>query len=106
TPSGRAPRTAAPAGAAAPGVGRRFSLRQPKGRHGTREPLESDISQRLAREILAERSGHALRDQDLPALGLSAKARGEVADGPDGSVVPAALEADRPERGEALRDAD
>ena len=49
---------------------------------------------------------HSRADEDLARFGFVAQPRGDVRNGADGGVVEAALEANRPERGKAVRNAD
>src|SRR6185369_12144098 len=73
---------------------------------GLGEALELERADGIELEDPVER-GHGLAvGEDLAGLRLGAEARGEVGDVADGSVVPAALEADGAERGVALRNAD
>ena len=62
------------------------------------------ISSRSARSSMAVATRWWTRI--WPRLGLAAQARGQVGDGADGPVVPAALEADGADGGVALGDAD
>ena len=73
---------------------------------GLRVALEGKRADRLAVGLLAQRGARAAVDQDLAARGLAAQPRGEVDDAADRRIVEAALEAERAERREALRDAD
>src|SRR5437868_2646464 len=74
--------------------------------HGLGEALELERADGIELEYAVER-GHGLAvGEDLAGLRLGTEARGEVGDVADGGVVPAAFEADRAERGVALRDAD
>ena len=76
------------------------------GGDGAVEALEGELAHRLHLGQVLHRDQQALGDQDLAGLGLPAEAGGEVGDGADGPVVPAALEADGPDGGVALGDAD
>src|SRR5258706_5627713 len=83
--------------------GRRPAQRE--GRHRLGESLEVEGAKRVElREALERRHGFAV-GKDLAALRLGAEARGKIGDVADGRVVLPALEADRAQRGETLRDA-
>src|SRR3954454_9270703 len=98
------------------GRSRSFASRRPGEKAALRRDLvdgerPADPAQRLLAEALQrdgalDRGGDALRHQDLAVLGMGAEARGHVGNGADRGVLLAPLEADRPDRGEALRDAD
>src|SRR6185369_1619309 len=75
-------------------------------RHGLREALEGERSDRIEGKRPVERGHRFAVEQHLAGLGLGAQARGEVGDVADRGVVPAPLEADGAQRGVALRDAD
>src|SRR5690349_3846309 len=75
-------------------------------RHGMREALERELAHGLeVAHAVEHRHGLAI-GEDLAGLRLGAEPRGEVGDVADRGIVPAAFEADRAERGVALRDAD
>src|SRR5207302_466217 len=71
-----------------------------------REAFQRQPPQLLDLDHRLDRSQYALRDQDLPRLGLAAEPRSQVGHGADRPVVHPALEPDRADRGVTLRDAD
>src|SRR6185436_9033443 len=74
--------------------------------HRLRNALQRDFAQRLGFHGIFDPAQGLLIDQDLAALGLAAKTRGQVGDAADACIFPAALEADRAERRIALRNTD
>src|SRR5262245_49715571 len=74
--------------------------------HRAREALEEHLADPHRLDLVLQGAEEPAGDEDLAGLGLAAEARGQVGDGADGAVVPAALEADGPERRVPLGDAD
>ena len=70
---------------------------------GTFTDFTIHITDRLDLHGVLDFRQHSRADEDLPWLGLIAKPRGDVGDGPDGGIVKSALEADCAERSEAMR---
>src|SRR5918996_1704927 len=80
--------------------------KDPPGRYRTHEALEGQLAQRLRLDQVLDRHQRALADQDLAVAGLVAQARGEVRYRADRGVLEPSLEADPPEGGVAMGDAD
>jgi hypothetical protein len=70
------------------------------------DPLQLELADWLDLDGLLDCHQHTRADKDLSWLGFVAQSRGDVRNGPNGSVVEPALEADGAEGGEAVRDAD
>ena len=70
------------------------------------DPLQLELTHRLDLHGILDLRQHPRTDQDLPRLGLIAKPRGDVGNGPDGGIIEAALEADGAKRSKAVRYAD
>src|SRR5262249_17318105 len=73
---------------------------------GSFVPLQPDLAGRLNINVALNLPQPRRVKGDLPGLGLVAKAGGNIGDGPDRSVVEASLEADRPEGGKSVLNAD
>src|SRR5712691_187837 len=74
--------------------------------HRPAEALQRYLPHRLGLGDAFHRRHHALLEQDLAGLGLGAEAGREIGDGADGAVVHAPFEADGPDGGIAVRDAE
>ena len=70
------------------------------------DPLQLELAHWLDLHRILDLRQHARTDEDLPWLGLIAKARGDIRNGPDSGIVESALEADGAERSKAMRNAD
>src|SRR5262249_11160882 len=73
-------------------------------RHRLVEALEGELAHRLVLDQVFDGGQHSLRDEDLARLGLAAQTGGQGAGRPARAGVPAALQADRAQRGRTLRD--
>src|SRR5919106_6040793 len=74
--------------------------------HRAMDALQRERRHRCRVDQVLDGDVHALRDQDLPGLGLAAEASGDVRHGADGAIVPPAFEADGADGRVPLRDAD
>ena len=70
------------------------------------DPLQLELANWLDLDAVLNLRQHTRTDEDLSWLGLVAKARGYIGHCADSSVVKSALEADGPERSEAVRNPD
>ena len=70
------------------------------------DPLQLELADWLDLHGVLDLRQHTRTNEDLPRLGFIAEARGNVGYRPDGGIVEAALEADRAERSEAVRNPD
>ena len=67
-------------------------------RQRSSDPLQLELTDWFDLHGVLDLHQHARADEDLPRLGLVAKARGDVGNRSDGSIVEPALEADGAER--------
>ena len=65
-------------------------------------PLQRELTDRLDFHGMLDLHQHPRTDEDLPRLGLIAKARGDVRNRPDCRIVESALEADGAKRSKAV----
>src|SRR5215471_17749907 len=74
------------------------------GRDGPGKTLEGEVPHDLGLDEVLDRRHHALGREHLARARLAAQAECEVRHAPDRAIVPPALEADRTDRGESLRE--
>ena len=70
------------------------------------DALQLELTHWLDLHCILDLSQDARTNEDLPWLGLIAKAGGDIGNGADSGIVEAALKADSAKRGKAMRDAD